>query len=70
MKKVYGELVKQGTTPSVADISRLMKAVGPRGQKRKEKHQAVRDLFDELGIAGTNSQGYHVADTLSSYGEF
>jgi hypothetical protein len=52
------------------EISEKLKEIAPPGEKLKEKEAAIRQLFMERHLSGTNPQGHHVADDLSSYPEY
>jgi len=70
MNPVLVRLLEKGSTPTQADIAELLASVGAPGEHQAEKEAMVRQLFDELGHPGTNPQGFHVAEDLSTYGEF
>lgn len=56
--------------PTMREISEKLKEIAPPGEKLKEKEAAIRQLFMERHLSGTNPQGHHVADDLSSYPEY
>lgn len=70
MKTVFDEIVNKGEAITRADIARLLGSMAEAGQKRDEKQMMVRKLYEALGHSGTNSQGFHVAEDLSDFGEF
>ncbi len=70
MEQVFSEIVNKSEVPTRADIARLLEACGKPGENHEEKVGIIRRLFDEMGLAGTNPQGYHVADDLTDYEQF
>lgn len=67
MEKVFSQIVNKGEIPKNADINDLLESIGAPGEKREEKTEAVKRLFDELGHHGTNFQGHAVWDDLTSW---
>lgn len=71
MNEVFSRIVSNGTIPSRADIAELLASIGKPGEKREQKIEAVRQLFEEAGHHGRNFQGFHYLDDpeqeLSSY---
>lgn len=67
MEKVFADIVNRNAEPTRTDIAKLLAAVGKPGEKRGEKEDAVRRLFDETGHRPTGHGGVHIVETLNSY---